>query len=273
MTNEESAKFKFNEDVVKDPTVLKVSSAEELQKLIKHPDTPEDVWVQACNELSEQGIEFPAVARSKQSPKKMRSVRIATITCGLLLIAGVALSVPLFEQVLNTKPVGQTVPSASQEAESEVREYTERIKKNPNDVGAWQNRALAYNDLKQFDLAIGDCTKAMQLDPKRPGPLNNRAMVYREAGQLESALNDCNELLKQFPKYGHGYAQRAQIYADLGKYPLAAKDMSKAIELDQNRPGYYVSRESVYKKLSEQDHFKAAEVDPDYYHRRSKSDK
>ncbi len=201
------------------------------------------------------------------------NVRIATIACGLLLIAGVALSVPLFEQALNTKPIVPTKPTAVQEAESRVRKYTEMINNEPSQPGNWINRALAYIDLGKFDLSIGDSTKAMQLDPSRPGPLNNRALAYRMAGQLEQALVDCNALIAKFPAYSHGYAQRAQVYADMGKFPLAAKDMTKAIDLDPNRPGYYVGRESVYKKLGEKDHFKAAEVDPTYFQRRMTNNK
>lgn len=271
MTNEYSKQPKFNGDSAEqDPTVFKVHSVEELQQLIKHPDTPEDVWVKACNDLSEK-------QQSKQAippPKKLKNgVRIATIACGLLLIAGVALSVPLFEQALNTKPIVHSVPTAVQEAEGRVRKYTEMISKDPNQVGAWQNRALAYFDLGKYDLSVGDSTKAMQLDPRRPGPLNNRAMAYQMAGQLENALADCNVLIAKFPSYSHGYAQRAQVYADMGKFPLAAKDMTKAIDLDPNRPGYYVGRESVYKKLGEKDHFKAAEVDPTYFQRRTTNNK
>ncbi len=160
--------------------------------------------------------------------KRMTSVRIATIVCGLLLIAAIALSIPLFEQTLNTKPVASKVPKAMREAERKVNKYSEMIARNPNDFGAYQQRALAYIELKQYDLSIGDSTKAMQLDPDRPGPLDNRAIAYREAGQLQLALKDCNLLIEKFPRYSHGYAQRAQVYADMGKYSLAAKDITKA---------------------------------------------
>ncbi len=47
---------------------------------------------------------------------KVNSVRIATIVCGLLLIAGVVLSIPLFEQALNTKPAVHTVPPEAKQA-------------------------------------------------------------------------------------------------------------------------------------------------------------
>jgi tetratricopeptide (TPR) repeat protein len=267
MMNEQGNNPKFNQDdAVKDPTVFKAHSAEELQQLIKHPDTPEDIWVKACNELSELGVPTPYARTNK--PIRINQVRIATIVSGLLLIAGVLLSVPLFEQTINTKPAINKVPTAIQEAENKVRRFTDKIEKNPNDVGAYQNRALAYSDLAKYDLSIGDSTMAMQLDPSRPGPILNRAAAHRLAGQLELALKDCNLLIEKFPKYAHGYAERAQVYADMGKYPLAAKDVSKAIDLDPSRPGYYVNRENVYKKLGEKDHFKAAEVDPGYYQRR-----
>lgn len=267
MMEEQGHNPKFNYDeATKDPTVFNVHSAEELKQLIKHPDTPEDIWVKACNELSRKESEVPATA--KKPPLKINQVRIATIVSGLLLIAAVLLSVPLFEQTINTTSAVKTVPTAMQEAEKQVKRFTERIQKNPNDVGAYQNRAIAYLDLAKYDLSIGDSTKAMQLDPSRPGPILNRANAYRLAGQLDQALNDCNLLIGKFPKYGHGYAERAQVYADMGKYPLAAKDVSKAIDLDPSRPGYYVNRESVYKKLGEKDHFKAAEVDPGYYQRK-----
>lgn len=160
--------------------------------------------------------------------KRITSVRIATIVCGLLLIAAIVLSIPLFEQTLNTKPVASKVPKAVREAEYNVSKCSEMITKNPNDIAAYQQRALAYIELKRYDLSIGDSTKAMQLDPNRPGPLDNRALAYREAGQLQLALKDCNLLIEKFPRYSHGYAQRAQVFADMGKYSMAAKDITKA---------------------------------------------
>lgn len=260
-------KFKQG-DVEQDPTVLKIHSVEELHQLIKHPETPEDVWVEACNELEKESAKK---ASTKVSARKINLVRIATIACGLLLVGAVALSVPMFEQALNTKPAVHTPKTAKQQAESEIQKYSAILQNDPNKFGALLNRGLAYIEIEKFDLAVSDCTKAMQVDPTRPGALNNRALAYRLAGQHQLALRDCNLLIKQFPEYSHGYAQRAQVYADTGQYPLAAKDMTKAIDLDPNRPGYYVGRESVYKKLGENDHFKAAEVDPTYFHERLKN--
>lgn len=257
----------FDDQQEQDPTVFKVHSVEELQQLIKHPDTPEDIWVKACNELSQA----TSASVTIDSERKTKPVRIATIACGLLLIAGVILSVPLFEQALNPTPIITAPLTAKQKAENEIYKFTERLKRDPASYGDLLNRGLVYVELEKYDLAIADFTSAMQIDPARPGALNNRAMAYQLAGQQQQALTDCNLLIKRFPKYSHGYAQRAQVYANIGQYPLAAKDMTKAIDLDPSRPGYYVGRESVYKKLGEKDHFKAAEVDPTYFHKNDKS--
>lgn len=53
-----------------------------------------------------------------------------------------------------------------------------------------QNRAAAYEQLKNYDAVIKDCTEALHYNPKYTKALHRRAKAYELTKQLESCLED-----------------------------------------------------------------------------------
>jgi tetratricopeptide (TPR) repeat protein len=93
------------------------------------------------------------------------------------------------------------------------------------------NRASAYLDDGQYDMAISECSKAIQLDPHLYIAYINRAGVYSMKGQYDLVINDCNTAIKLEPNLPLAYLSRGMAYRSLGKKPEALNDFEKFIAL------------------------------------------
>jgi tetratricopeptide (TPR) repeat protein len=60
---------------------------------------------------------------------------------------------------------------------------------------AYVNRAYAYNNQEQYDLAIRDLDESITLKPRNSHAFNNRAWAFKEKGDYERALRDYSEAL------------------------------------------------------------------------------
>jgi tetratricopeptide (TPR) repeat protein len=69
----------------------------------------------------------------------------------------------------------------------------------PDDGAAWERRAFAYRNLKQYKEAIADYTKAIATDPKDPDGYRHRAQAYILAGDSPKAAEDFKAILKVKP--------------------------------------------------------------------------
>ena len=63
-----------------------------------------------------------------------------------------------------------------------IRICTIQIQRNPNDVEGYKVRGYAYQELKQYDLAISDFSKAIQLNPNWNYPYTCRRECYKALG-------------------------------------------------------------------------------------------
>jgi tetratricopeptide (TPR) repeat protein len=73
---------------------------------------------------------------------------------------------------------------------SVVREQTEILKSNSEDVNALLTRAGAYEQLKLLDKAIADYTRVIAIKPKHEDAYRKRAHLYDEKGEYAKAHQD-----------------------------------------------------------------------------------
>ncbi|KAL6444474.1 hypothetical protein ACFW04_001957 [Cataglyphis niger] len=76
-----------------------------------------------------------------------------------------------------------------------ISRYNEAINicpdENKDDLATfYQNRAAAYEQLKNYNAVKKDCTKALELNPKYAKALLRRARALEQLGDLEAALED-----------------------------------------------------------------------------------
>lgn len=120
-----------------------------------------------------------------------------------------------------------------------IKLHTEAIELNPDNALAYYGRAYAYDDLKNYQQAIEDCTKAIQFNsPRLVDAYNNRGEAYRKSGNYTKAIEDYNKALELNPNYFRAYNNRGIAYRYLNQYEKAIFDYDKAIQLN---PKYYLA--------------------------------
>ncbi|MEN6548866.1 MAG: tetratricopeptide repeat protein, partial [Armatimonadia bacterium] len=138
----------------------------------------------------------------------------------------------------------------------------------PDYLDAYNNRGFTYAELRQYDKALVDYTKAIALRPGQPSPYSNRAVVYADLQQYDQAIADYAKAIALKPDWAEAYYNRGVIYADLKQYDRAIADCTKTIELKPDYAQAYLYRGLAYTELKRYDqaladYTKAIELGPD----------
>jgi len=99
-----------------------------------------------------------------------------------------------------------------------------------NTAEAYNNRGLAYHELKQYDKAIKDYNQAIRLAPAQVAAYNNRGNSYYEIDEYQLALADFNQSLKRKPDYANAHLNRGLVYYQMDKTDKACSDFQNACD-------------------------------------------
>jgi tetratricopeptide (TPR) repeat protein len=117
-----------------------------------------------------------------------------------------------------------------------VADYTEAIRLKPDDADAFNNRGIAYDQLKQYDKAIADLTEVIRLKPDFALAFNNRGNVYNELKQYDKAIADYTEAIRLKPDFAQALCNRGHTYDDLKQYDKAVTDYTEASASNPTMP-------------------------------------
>ena len=150
-----------------------------------------------------------------------------------------------------------------------IEEYTEKIKKDPDNNTYYYNRGNTLNNLKEYDKAIEDYNKVIELDPKHSFAYNNRGNSHYYKKLYDNAIKDYDKAIELDPNYADAYNNRGVAHNSLGKYEKAISDFDKAIELNPNYSLAYNNKGVAFKNLGKfneaiEEYDKAIELDPNY---------
>ncbi len=95
---------------------------------------------------------------------------------------------------------------------------------------AYNNRGIAYADMKEYDQAIADYNKAIELNPRNFFAYNNRGIAYFYKGRYDQAIADYNKSIEINPKYDIVYYNMACLYSTRNNNEEACKWLRKSIE-------------------------------------------
>ena len=160
-----------------------------------------------------------------------------------------------------------------QNYEEAIKCYTKIIEIDPNFKEAYNNRGLAYYNLKDYDKAIDDYAKAIEIDVDNnfKEVYKNRGLLYNLLGEYKKAINDYNKAIKLDVdnNFKEAYNNRGLAYYNLKDYDKAIDDYTKAIEIDDKYKIAYLNRGATYDNLGKCeeaiiDFTKAIEIDPSF---------
>ena len=123
-----------------------------------------------------------------------------------------------------------------------LRDFNEAIALDPNNAGAYVDRALILTHKGEREAAMKDYGEAIRLNSKQWQAYFNRAADLREQGELTKAIADLNKVAELNPKFVGTYVNRAAVYVRQGELDKAISDYNRAIEVDPKIVQAYMGR-------------------------------
>jgi len=141
-----------------------------------------------------------------------------------------------------------------------IADFTKAIALNPQRYISYLSRGLAYRDKEIYDRAIADFDKAIQLE-------SNMASTDVEQSKddfherYEKASGDIHKLIQTDPEpwfywfgSGAGYDKRGMAYLKKGDHDRAIADFTMFIQLNPDRAETYDHRGAAYGEKGDLDH-------------------
>jgi tetratricopeptide (TPR) repeat protein len=123
-----------------------------------------------------------------------------------------------------------------------IAQYDRRLRRNPQDAGAYHNRAAAYEGLHIYEQALEDYTTALRLNPDSVKALLDRARLYMELGDDDRALADAESVVRHAPALAWAYSLRGYIHLAREAIDAATADFEQALALAPGEAASYNNR-------------------------------
>ena len=136
----------------------------------------------------------------------------------------------------------QPGPAAADAAVTDrIGALSRRLEQTPYDQTLLLQRALAYAEDNQPDLALADVLRAEEAGDPVEAAFTHGVLLYR-AGDYASALPYFNRYLQAYPQDRGSLDYRARLLRDTGKNREALADYETLLGLsDSLDPGYYIA--------------------------------
>jgi len=134
------------------------------------------------------------------------------------------------------------------DVDNAIAEYTQALKRNPNDASAKSNlasafyiRGLTFTSKGEHIQAIKDYSEAIKNEPDYPLAFNKRGWANLETGNYDQAIEDFKKVLQFKPddaqskqNLANAYMKRGIEYDKKGDYDNAAPDFEMVLQYKPN---------------------------------------
>jgi tetratricopeptide (TPR) repeat protein len=149
-----------------------------------------------------------------------------------------------------------------------IDDCTKAIELDPDNASHYSNRGLSKYNLKDYQGAIDDHTQAINLNPDNATYYNRRGNAKSNFKDYQGAVADYTQAIELDPDNATYYRNRGHAKCNLKDYQGAVADYTEAIELDPDNANYYRNRGFAKYNLKDyqgdiDDCTKAIELDPD----------
>ena len=132
-----------------------------------------------------------------------------------------------------------------------IADYSEQIKLNPDDVGAYLNRGDALRSKGELASAGEDYGQAIRLAPDNPGGFGGRGQIRLFTHDFSGAVADFDTAIRINPNDVNSHINRGAALSLLGENLRALQDFDKVIALEPNNPLAYVERGQAMQALGD----------------------
>jgi tetratricopeptide (TPR) repeat protein len=137
--------------------------------------------------------------------------------------------------------------------ESAIEDYDKAIALNPSFTNAYNNRGLDFYEIGQLDRAIADFDHAISLNPAHAQAYYNRGLVFDKMGQLDKALADYDRAISLSPYDVDAYNNRGKVFSRIGQLDRAIADFDHALSLNPAYSEAYYNRSLAFQKSGQPD--------------------
>lgn len=171
------------------------------------------------------------------------------------------------EQFFTSLSEGHSHYDASRWQEA-IDAYSKAIQLAPiQAAGTWMRRGKSYLELKRYELAERDLTKAIEIAPQQEWTWHLRGRAMAGLGKREQAIADFTKALEMNPQDSGALGHRGLARMKLKRLDEAIADLTKAVALEpqrnwlwQGRADAHAAREAWDLALS--DYQRAVQCDP-----------
>jgi tetratricopeptide (TPR) repeat protein len=142
-----------------------------------------------------------------------------------------------------------------------IRDHTETLALEPDNIQALINRGNAYARQSDFDRAIVDFTQALELNAAsseantavRAGLYRRRALAHSRANKVDLAIADYTEAIRLEPRNIEALANRGLAYSQKNEYDQAIADYTEALKINPRDEAILYNRGNAHYCKAEYD--------------------
>ena len=150
-----------------------------------------------------------------------------------------------------------------------IDDYTRAITLKPDFADAYLNRGEIHASNGENARAIDDYTDAITLKPDFADAYYNLGIVHACNGENDLAISAYTDAITLKPDFAEAYNNRGLVRKEKGNFDDAIADYTQSIELSPDSVGEYYNRGAVYQEKGEDDkaiadYTKAIALKPDF---------